>query len=169
MKKPTSMFVPASSQQARLATVFGLGWVHGAFRAQNALRPVNGVAWMMSGILLSAGNVIWEIPVASGVTTLAATLRVPEAPSTLLMTTLISLTILPGRHSQHCGCRLVVRLGQAGVLVFVEDAVETISPMDVQVPDLSWLGDRSGQRTQRCGLNHGPLRPVSIVERFELT
>ena len=50
----------------------------------------------------------------------------------------------------------------------MEDAVEAIWPMDVQVPDLDGLGDWFGQRVQRCGVGQGPVRAVSIVERFEL-
>jgi len=31
-----------------------------------------------------------------------------------------------------------------GVFVFVEDAAESVAPVDVQVSDLGWLGDRFG-------------------------
>jgi hypothetical protein len=42
-----------------------------------------------------------------------------------------------------------------GVLVFVEDAVESVSPVDVQVSDLGWVGDRFGRRALRRGVGQG--------------
>jgi len=38
-----------------------------------------------------------------------------------------------------------------GVVVFVEDAVESVSSVDVQVSDLGWLGDRFEQRRSGAG------------------
>jgi hypothetical protein len=40
--------------------------------------------------------------------------------------------------------------------------------MDVQVQDLSWVGDRFGQWAQWSGLIQGPVRPMPVVKRLEL-
>ena len=52
---------------------------------------------------------------------------------------------VPNKHPPSSG----------GVLVFVEGSAESISSVDVQVSDLSWIGGRFGQRAERLGAGPG--------------
>jgi hypothetical protein len=54
------------------------------------------------------------------------------------------------------------------MLVFMEDSAESISSMDLQVPDPTWFGDGFGQWAERSRLTQRPVRPMAIVEGFEL-
>ncbi len=53
-------------------------------------------------------------------------------------------------------------------MVRVEGATEPILSVDLQASDLSWFGDRLGERAERTGLIQGSVGAMTVVERFEL-
>jgi hypothetical protein len=49
------------------------------------------------------------------------------------------------------------------MVVFVEEAAEAVTPMDVQVGEPVWIGDRFGQRREWSGVGDALMRPVLVV------
>jgi hypothetical protein len=54
------------------------------------------------------------------------------------------------------------------MLVLVENAAEAIASSYVEVGHRVWISDPRGQRAQRSGVCNALMRPVSVVELFEL-
>ncbi|MEY9894263.1 DNA-binding XRE family transcriptional regulator [Catenulispora sp. MAP5-51] len=54
------------------------------------------------------------------------------------------------------------------MLVFVDDAAESVVSADVEVGDVLWVGDRCGHCTQWCGLFHRLMSAVAVVVGFVL-
>jgi hypothetical protein len=54
------------------------------------------------------------------------------------------------------------------MLVFVERAAEAVVSADVEMSDAPRIDDGYGQRVQRSGVGDALMRPVGIVEPFEL-
>lgn len=54
------------------------------------------------------------------------------------------------------------------MLVLVENAAEAVASSYVEVGNLVWISDPLGQRAQRSGVREALMRPVSVVETFEL-
>ena len=52
--------------------------------------------------------------------------------------------------------------------VFVEDAAEAVTSVDVQVGQPARIGDRFGQRREWPGIRDALVRPVFVVEDLEL-
>jgi hypothetical protein len=52
--------------------------------------------------------------------------------------------------------------------VFVDDAAELVVAANVEVGDPVRIGDRFGDRAQRCGLTHRLVGTVFVVVKFEL-
>jgi hypothetical protein len=57
-----------------------------------------------------------------------------------------------------CDCRKLRPCSSGSVLVFVDDAAESVVAADVQVSDAVWIGDRGGDRAERCGLLQREMR-----------
>jgi hypothetical protein len=55
------------------------------------------------------------------------------------------------------------------MLILVEDSAQTLASSDVQVGELIWVTDRRRQRKQRPSIRDALVRPVGVVEGFELT
>jgi len=51
----------------------------------------------------------------------------------------------------------------SGMFVLVEGSAESILSADLQMHDLPWFGDRSGQRVERGGLTQSPVGPMPVV------
>jgi hypothetical protein len=54
------------------------------------------------------------------------------------------------------------------MFVCVEDSAETPASSDVQAGDLVWIGDRRRERTLWSGVRDAAMRPMGVVEDFEL-
>jgi hypothetical protein len=54
------------------------------------------------------------------------------------------------------------------MFVLVEDAAEALMSSYVQAGDLARIGDRRGQWIQRAGVRDALMRPVTVVQAFEL-
>jgi hypothetical protein len=54
------------------------------------------------------------------------------------------------------------------MFVFVQDASKSIPSSHVEPGYLVWVGDRRGQWVQRSGVGEALVRPVAVVEAFEL-
>jgi hypothetical protein len=55
------------------------------------------------------------------------------------------------------------------MLVPVENAAEAVASYDLEVSQHVWISDPRGQRAQRTGVRDALMRPVFVVELFELT
>jgi hypothetical protein len=55
------------------------------------------------------------------------------------------------------------------VLVFVEDAAQSVASSDVEVVESARFGDRLGERASGCRGVERPVGLVLVVERFVLT
>lgn len=67
-----------------------------------------------------------------------------------------------------CCCRKPHPPSSGGMLVLVEDAAESFAFSYVEAGDLLRIGDRHRQRVQRTGVGDALMRPVGVVELFEL-
>ena len=54
------------------------------------------------------------------------------------------------------------------MLVFVEDAAESITAVDAELRELPWIGDRFRERTQQPGVGQSAMGPVLVMELFVL-
>jgi hypothetical protein len=54
------------------------------------------------------------------------------------------------------------------MLVFEEDAAEAVVSADVQMRDAHRIGDWRRQRASRSGVGDALMRPMAVVEAFEL-
>jgi hypothetical protein len=54
------------------------------------------------------------------------------------------------------------------MLVLVENAAEAVASSYVEVGNLVWISDLSGERGQRSGVREALMRPVSVVELLKL-
>jgi hypothetical protein len=52
--------------------------------------------------------------------------------------------------------------------ILLQDAPKSITSMDVERRDLGWGGVGIGKRSERSCLAESPMRPVFVVEGFEL-
>src|SRR3954451_11773686 len=83
------------------------------------------------------------------------------------MTSMAASTSTIGSR-RRCTCRECDPGSSDGVLVFVEDTTEVVTPVDVQPGELIRVGDRLGQRLQRAEVRDPLMWTVHVVEPLVL-
>jgi hypothetical protein len=67
-----------------------------------------------------------------------------------------------------CPCRKLHPASSGGMLVLVESAAEVVVSAYVEVGDLARFGDGAGEWVEGAGVGDALVRPVLVVEIFEL-
>ena len=73
------------------------------------------------------------------------------------------------RTERRCPCRKPHPHWSSGIFVLVQDAAESVASSYVEVDDLAGIGEWFGERVQWSAVGDALMRPMLVVEVFELS